>query len=90
MDSNLSDLSKSGKQSGARPIDHSIIGSDDKFKLFCWILSKSNGAFLINIGKSEMVSDLRAAIRKENEHTLVGIDLGAINIWKGVILAGID
>jgi hypothetical protein len=83
MDSNLSDLSQSGKQSEeVRSLDHSIIGSDDKFKLFCWILRKSNRAFPINIGKSETVGDLRAAIKKEKEHALVGIDSDTLIIWK--------
>ncbi|KIM76440.1 hypothetical protein PILCRDRAFT_12859 [Piloderma croceum F 1598] len=65
MDSNLSDLSQ----------------SNDKFKLFCWIFRKSKGAFLINIGKSETVGDLKVAIKKEKEH-IVGVNTNTFNIWK--------
>ncbi|KIM77666.1 hypothetical protein PILCRDRAFT_90986 [Piloderma croceum F 1598] len=82
MDSNLSDLSQSSKQSEVvRPLNHSIISSDDKFKLFCWIFRKSKGAFLINIGKSETVGDLKVAIKKEKEH-IVGVNTNTFNIWK--------
>ena len=82
MDSNLSDLSQSGKQSEVvRPLNHSIISSDDKFKLICWILRKSNGAFPINIGKRETVGDLKVAIKKEKEH-IVGVDTDTFDIWK--------
>ena len=59
-----------------------MIGSDDKFKLFCWILRKSNSAFPINIGKSETVGDLREAIKKAKENALVGIDPDKLIIWK--------
>ena len=83
MDSNLSDLSQSSKYSEVvRPLNHSIIGSDDKFKLFCWILRKSDSAFPINISKSETVGDLKAAIKKEMEHTLLGMDSDTLIIWK--------
>jgi hypothetical protein len=83
MDSNLSDLSQSGKQSEVvGPLSHSIIGSDDKFRLVCWILRKSDSAFPVNIGKSETVGDLRAAIKKAKENALVGIDPDALIIWK--------
>jgi hypothetical protein len=66
MDSNLSDLSQ----------------SDDKFRLFCWILRKSDSAFPVNIGKSETVGDLRAAIKKAKENALVRIDPDTLIIWK--------
>lgn len=83
MESNLSDLSQSGKQSQVvRTLNHSTIGSDDKLKLFCWVLRKSNSAFPVNIGKSKTVGDLRAAIKKEKEHALVGTDPDALEIWK--------
>ena len=83
MDSNLSDVSQSGKQSEVvRPLNHSIIGSDDRLKLFCWVFRKSDSAFLINIGKSETVGDLRAVIKKEKENALVGIDSNTLIIWK--------
>jgi len=65
IDSNLSDLSQ----------------SDEKFKLFCWILRKSNAAFPINIGKSETVADLKVAIKKEKEY-IVGVDTENFDIWK--------
>ena len=80
MDSNLSDLSQSGNQSEVvRPANHSIIGSDDKLKLFCWVLHKSNRAFPVDIGKSETVGDLKALIK---EHALLGISLDTTPIWK--------
>ena len=83
MDSNLSDLSQSGKQSEVvRPLNHSIISSVDKFKLFCWILRESDSAFPVNIGRSETVGDLRAAIKKAKENALVRIDPDTLIIWK--------
>ena len=57
------------------------MGSDDKFKLFCWILRKSNRPFPINIGTSETVGDLKVAIKKAKEH-VVGIETDTFNIWK--------
>jgi len=75
MDSNLSNSSQSSNQSGVfRPVNHSIIGSDDKLKLFCWVLHKSNGAFSVNIGKHNIVADLRAVVKKAKEHALVGVN----------------
>ena len=63
-------------------VNYSIIGLDDKFKLFCWVLRKSDSAFPVNIRKSETVGDLKAAIKKEKENALVGIDPDDLNIWK--------
>ena len=80
MDSNLSDLSQQSKV--VRPLNHTIISSDDKLKLFCWVPCKSDSAFLVNIGKSETVGDLRAAIKKEKENALVGINFNTLIIWK--------
>ncbi|KAF8223258.1 hypothetical protein L208DRAFT_1317770, partial [Tricholoma matsutake] len=38
--------------------------SDDKFKLFCWILTKSAMPFSVKIEKGETVDDLKKAIKK--------------------------
>lgn len=40
------------------------IGLDDKFKLFCWIIDKSDNPFPINIAQSETVGDLKQKIKK--------------------------
>jgi hypothetical protein len=78
MDSNLSNSSQRGKQSEVfKPVNHSIIGSDDKFKLFCWVLHECNGAFSVNIWKSETVADLKTMIQ-----TLIGISPDILHIWK--------
>jgi hypothetical protein len=83
MDSNLSDLSQSGKQSEVvGPVNHSVISSDDKFKLFCWVLRQSKKAFPVNIGRNQTVGDLQAAIKKEKGNALVGIDPNTLDIWK--------
>ena len=37
---------------------------------------------MVNISKSETVSDLKAAIKKEKENALVGIDPDMLDIWK--------
>jgi len=45
------------------------------FKMFCYILGKSECSFHVNIAASETVSDLRlrAAILHKNKHKLVGV-----------------
>ncbi|KAF8240839.1 hypothetical protein L208DRAFT_1383802 [Tricholoma matsutake] len=60
----------------------SIIGSDDEFKLFCWILNKSDRPFPVNIARSETVGDLQKVIKKEWDNALAGIDAGMLNLWK--------
>jgi Crinkler effector protein N-terminal domain len=83
MDSNLFDLSKHGKQSlVVRPINHSTIGSDDQFKLWCWILNKSDRHFSVKIGKGETVDDLKKMIKDQKKHALAGIDADTLDIWK--------
>jgi len=79
----MSDLYQGSKQSaGVRPINHSIIGLDNKFKLWCWILNKSTKPFLVEIGMSEAVGDLKKVIKKKKKHTFFGIDPVTLDIWK--------
>ncbi|KAM6503857.1 hypothetical protein JOM56_000800 [Amanita muscaria] len=70
MDSNLSDLSQSSRQSAVRP-----------FKLFCWVV-KSDNPFSVKIGKSQTVDDLKQAIKMKKEHAFAGIDYDTLDIWK--------
>jgi hypothetical protein len=62
--------------------NRSVIGSDDKFKLGCWILNKSDRYFSVEIGMSKDVEDLKKRIKKEMEHALAGIDAVTLDIWK--------
>jgi Crinkler effector protein N-terminal domain len=83
MDSNLSDLFQSGKQSIAvRPINCSIVGSDDQFKLWCWILNKSDKYFSVKIGKGETIDDLKEAIKNKEEPELDHLAAGSLLLWK--------
>jgi len=83
MDSNLSDLSNRGKRPApVGHVNHSITGLDDQFGLFCWVLNKSDRPFSVKIGKSETVDGLKKVIKKEKEHSLVGIDANTLNIWE--------
>ncbi|KAF8230515.1 hypothetical protein L208DRAFT_121499 [Tricholoma matsutake] len=66
MDSNLSELSK----------------TDDMFKLFCWILNKSDSPFSVEIGKSKTVDHLKKAIKKEKEPELDHLAAPSLDIWK--------
>ncbi|KIL62166.1 hypothetical protein M378DRAFT_166004 [Amanita muscaria Koide BX008] len=61
--------------------NHSIVGSDDKFRLFCWAL-KSDRPFSVKIGKSETVDELKKVIKKEMEPILVDIRANMLDIWK--------
>ena len=71
-DSYLSDSSRKSKPTVVlNPINCSIIGSDDKFKLICWVLHKSKYPFSINIKKDDMVYNLKDAIKKRNENHLL-------------------
>jgi Crinkler effector protein N-terminal domain len=64
-----------------RPINHSIIDSDDKFDLWCWILTKSDKAFSVEIGMSKTVDQLKNEIKKK-EYALARIDPDTLDIWK--------
>jgi Crinkler effector protein N-terminal domain len=78
--SNLSDLSKTGKQSAA--VSHSIIGSDDQFSLFCWVLNTSDRPFSVDIWKDKIVDNLKEAIKSTKKHAFAGIDYDTRNLWK--------
>ncbi|KAF8662782.1 hypothetical protein AX14_007009 [Amanita brunnescens Koide BX004] len=53
-----------------------------KFELWCWILTKSVRLFSVEIGMSKTVDKLIKEIKKDNDHTLAGIDASLLNIWK--------
>jgi Crinkler effector protein N-terminal domain len=83
QDTNLSDLFKSGTQSAAiLPTNWLIIGSDDEFKLFCWVLGGFGGPFPVDIGASKTVGDLKNAIKKVKVHAFAKIDADTLNLWK--------
>lgn len=83
QDTNLSDLFKSGTQSAAIiPTNWLIIGSDDEFKLFCWVLGGFGGPFPVDIGASKTVGDLKNAIKKVKVHAFAEIDADSLNLWK--------
>jgi Crinkler effector protein N-terminal domain len=84
MDFNLSERSKTGKQliTSQTSKTRSNIGSDDMFKLFCWVLNWSNKPFSVDIRKSKMVGHLKDMIKKKLENTLVGIVANTLDIWK--------
>ena len=55
--------------------------ADTTQRLFCWILGGSN-EFSVKIGKSEMVDDLKAAIKKRREPELDQLAADALSVWK--------
>lgn len=78
-----SDFYKSSKPTTAVNLVYcSIIGSDDKFKLICWLLGMEQYPFAINIKTDGIIGDLAAAIKKKVEELLVGVDCQALEIWK--------
>jgi hypothetical protein len=82
-DSNLSDLSKSGKQSAvAMSVNCSIVGSDNELELFYWVLHRSNMPFSVGIRESKMVDHLKKVIKKKKEPELDHIAAYSIIIWK--------
>jgi len=54
MDSNRSDPSQSA-----------IVGSDDKFKLFCRVRNKSERPFSVDVGMSKTVDGLKKVIKEK-------------------------
>ena len=52
------------------------------FKLFCFILQKSESSFHVDIAASETVSDLRDAILAKNSNTLRNVDSHQLNLYK--------
>jgi hypothetical protein len=82
MGSNLSDPSQSKQLIAVRPINRSIFGSDDKFKLFCWILNKSNAPFPVNIAESETVGDLKERVKKGKEPELDHLAADSLVLWR--------
>ena len=82
MESNLSELSKSGEQLAAvKAVNYSITCSDDELRLLCWIFGGSN-AFSIKIGKSELVDELKKRIKKATEPELDPFAPHALSVWK--------
>jgi len=43
------------------------IGLGDKFKLFCWIIDKSDNPFPVNIAQNDTVGDLKQSIKNQRE-----------------------
>jgi hypothetical protein len=79
----MSDLSTSPKQPAAvRPVDHSIFGSDDKVKLFYWVLNKSTSIFSVKIEKSETVDQLMKMIKKAEKPELDHLAVATLKIRK--------
>jgi hypothetical protein len=60
----------------------SVIGSDVKLKLFCWVLNVSDDPFHVIIGNSLTVSELKKEIKKVKEHTFGAIDPDTLGLWK--------
>ena len=82
MNSGLSDISKSGKQStAAMPVNCLIIGSDDKLDLFCWVLNGSKAPFSVMIGEHQTVDRLKKVIKKDMEPELDHWAASSITLW---------
>jgi hypothetical protein len=58
------------------------IGLDDKFKLFCWIIDKSDNPFSINIAQSETVGDLKQKIKNLNQRELNYLASDSLTLFK--------
>jgi hypothetical protein len=78
QDTNLSDLFKSAAVIPTKL----IIGSDDKFKLFCWVLGAFGAPFPVDIDARKTVGDLKNAIKKVKVHAFAEIDAGTLDLWK--------
>ncbi len=53
-----------------------------RFRLYCYILKKSESSFHVDIAEGANVSDLREAILSKSENTLAGVDAQQLKIWK--------
>ena len=51
-------------------------------KLFCWVIDKSENPFSVDVANGETVEDLKKAIIKILPHTLAGLDVDQLSLWK--------
>ena len=56
--------------------------SNLKFKLFCWVLTKSKTPFSVTIEHDQAVDELKDAIKEKKPATFDGIDADDLLLWR--------